>query len=239
MHYAYEPFPGVIPPTAMTEQTPVPAPTLRLPEAYQAAVVALAQLTPEARQAILDALDSVPAFYSQKEVTAHVATTTGVAVPIALAVLGVASSTISAVRQTGADVARYAAEEAGRSSHDDVDVEQLAGFLRALTDRKGVLDVGTEVTRLLYDHANLYNKAEVLTDFRPFWGHDADGIQSGVICHTLRVTVLDARSEQLDFYVALDAGDLVALRGELDRAISKAQILKKALGGLQIHISDE
>ena len=213
---------------------------MSLSTALQDAIESAVKIKAVDRAALLAALDSAPTPCSQRHLAAHVSAEAGVKKPVVWSVLGMTWSIIQTARPTGADVVREVSEEARRTDLlVDTDAKGFADFLRQLMERKDILRSASQITRLLHDHENLYNDAEVITDFRPFWGDGTSGITAGTICHTLRLNVLGAREEPLAFYVALDAADLVALRAKVDHAINKGKTLKQTLEGLQIPISDE
>ena len=213
---------------------------MSLAAAFQDAIESAVKIKAVDRAALLAALDSAPTPCSQRHLTAHVSAEAGVGKREVWLVLGMTWSTIQAARQTDADVAQEICEEARRTGLlEDTDARDFADFLRQLMEREDILRSASQVTALLRDHQNLYSGAEVITDFRPFWGDGTSGIEAGTICHTLRINVLDAHEEPLAFYVALDAADLVALRAQVDHAINKGKALKQTMKGLQIPISDE
>lgn len=122
---------------------------------------------------------------------------------------------------------------------EGVDPVELGEFLTALTKEEPVWASSSKITGLMTNHSRCYRSATVLTDLRPtFEGEGApDKITAGLVTHTLMISSIG--EEPSEFYVALDAADLTALRDKLTRAIQKAETLNNTLTPLNLPIIDE
>jgi hypothetical protein len=78
-----------------------------------------------------------------------------------------------------------------------------------------------------YEH--VLHMARVLTDVRPLFDDSEDTeLVGSIIVHTLQMTSFGTMGTQ-DLFVAMDDRDLVALRKQIDRAISKSKRLRQTL----------
>ena len=213
---------------------------------YKNAIALMAGTDADSRQAILSALDSAPRASSMAQLEAHLAAATEIPKEAIRATLGATASLISASEGTDAEYSRglargvaeaAAREKAGGLASDDAEgLGAFADFLFALMKREPVLEIAAKVASLLYDHQNVFMDSRVLTDFRPLFD-DADqptSVRAGVVIHTLRLTMISPGGEDSSLYIALDPGDLHALRGAIDRAIAKEQLLRERLAALEL-----
>jgi hypothetical protein len=77
--------------------------------------------------------------------------------------------------------------------------------------------------------------ARILTDLRPVFGsHVEDGPQAMVVLHTLKLIFHEGSQRHQEFFVALDAGDLRALRKVIDRAEAKAGSLRPTVKDIRL-----
>jgi hypothetical protein len=103
-------------------------------------------------------------------------------------------------------------------------------ILAILTNYRGDHPVALsfKAQKLVYLHERIYRDAEILTDVRPIFDDAADGVLGAIIGHTLSITFTRmAANERL--HIAMDAGDVLALRKACDRAIRKAKVLQESL----------
>jgi len=91
--------------------------------------------------------------------------------------------------------------------------------------------IGSKALNLQYEHEHSFCSARILTDARPVYGQDPKSSPKAVvIIHTLKLSYHQESGEVTkDFYVAMDAADIGALKQALDRAQSKAVGLKSLL----------
>lgn len=86
---------------------------------------------------------------------------------------------------------------------------------------------------LVTEDERTFCHARILTDLRPIFGSNVeDGPKAMIAMHTLKLAFHEQGSsdDHGEFYVALDAEDLQALRKLIDRAEAKARSLQSALG---------
>lgn len=77
--------------------------------------------------------------------------------------------------------------------------------------------------------------ARILTDLRPVFGARVeDGPQAMVVLHTLKLVYHEGSKRHEEFFVALDADDLKALRKVIDRAEAKADTLRPAVRDIRL-----
>jgi hypothetical protein len=88
--------------------------------------------------------------------------------------------------------------------------------------------------KLVYLYERVYRDAEILTDVRPIFDDAADRVLGAIIGHTLSISFTrNATNERL--HLAMDAGDVLALRRACDRAIRKATALQQSLTGSNLN----
>jgi hypothetical protein len=86
------------------------------------------------------------------------------------------------------------------------------------------------------DDERTFCRARILTDLRPVFGTKIeDGPKGMVIVHLLKLGFHQASVRQHDeFYVALDADDLQTLKKVIERAQSKANVLRSTMSNLPV-----
>ncbi len=86
------------------------------------------------------------------------------------------------------------------------------------------------------DDERTFCRARILTDLRPVFGTNIeDGPKGMVIIHLLKLGFHQASERHHDeFYVALDADDLQTLKKVVERAQSKAKILRATVSNLPV-----
>ena len=83
-------------------------------------------------------------------------------------------------------------------------------------------------------------EARVLTDLRPVFGEEVEDSPLGmIITHSLRIRFVESGSDRYnDMYFAMDAGDIRNLKAAMERAEEKIHALKNSLGAAQVRIVD-
>lgn len=87
------------------------------------------------------------------------------------------------------------------------------------------------------DDERTFCRARILTDLRPVFGSNIeDGPKGMVIVHLLKLGFHQASSERHheEFYLSLDAEDLQTLKKVIERAESKARVLRSAVSTLPV-----
>ena len=85
---------------------------------------------------------------------------------------------------------------------------------------------------LMGEHERLFLTGRVITDVRPVFGNDlSDPLPALLVYHSLRISYQHA-GDSSEFFVGMDSNDLLALRDSIDRALKKAEALKKAFSNV-------
>lgn len=79
------------------------------------------------------------------------------------------------------------------------------------------------------DHENVYVNTRIITDVRPVFPDDTSTMAAAVITDHLRINYYDRKGDFSSFYVAMDQGDLIELREEIDRALKKNESMRRFL----------
>ena len=217
-----------------------------IPEPYKSAVAAMVNMGSADRQALLLAIDSAPQAPSLQSLESHLQAETSISRATIRATISMAFSLLEAaegsdeayIKELAEGVANAAAHEnlGGLGKHDASAVATLADFLRELFEREAVLGITGKVTSLLYDHAKVYLDSRILTDFRPLFDDTKEPttLRAGMFVHTLRLRLMSPGDKNSALYVAFDRGDLISLRGIIDRSIAKEHLLRQQLAPLEI-----
>ena len=110
------------------------------------------------------------------------------------------------------------------------DVEALEEGLQVLERLLTIpaFHLAARAVDLIYDFDNLLRASRVLTDVRPLFNEDADGIDGGVVAHTLRLQ-FDHAGQPDEIQLSLDATDLRQLIQHCERALQKEQTAREDL----------
>lgn len=110
---------------------------------------------------------------------------------------------------------------------DDVTFEVLRkNFLSILNVRQVYASV--KGLNLLGESDRLYIRSKIVTDVRPVFDEDlGNPIAAAVVLHTLKLSVRKNGVNE-NIYVTLDSMDLLDLKGLVERAIKKAEVINKA-----------
>jgi hypothetical protein len=102
------------------------------------------------------------------------------------------------------------------------------------------ISIAIKAQRLAYYFEHIYRDGEIITDMRPVFDAKGDDILEIIITHSLVVTHSSTGSGGNErMHLAMDAGDVLKLRRACDRAIAKANTLKREFGNgrkWQIHL---
>lgn len=113
----------------------------------------------------------------------------------------------------------------------EADEEQLSVLAERIERLFAIqpLAVSAKTLNLIGEVERRYASARVVTDIRPVFGDKEDCILlASAIIHTLQVTYFE-NGDRKEFFVALDAADLVKLRDSSARAVKKEGVLKETL----------
>jgi hypothetical protein len=103
--------------------------------------------------------------------------------------------------------------------------DSIAAQFQSLLDSAPVRLV-TKAMELSYDYANLLRDARILTDLRPLLNETGSVVEGAVVTHTMRLSYSNADGEH-DVSLALDLKDIRKLRNQCERALLKADTVRK------------
>jgi len=222
---------------------------LRVPRRYEVGLVKIRDLSDEAYRELLSALRESPLTFSEeslsKSVNAQVSEIpSDDVVEIVLTLLSLYS-----LRQSSESSAPEIAErvslgmEESGSKELKLPAESRVSFSERLTELLdlGQIDLAVRAGNLLFEHEHSFRQARIFTDVRPVFepGKPDTPPRGAVIVHTLKISFY-ADNEPKDFFVALDASDISALRAQLERADMKARSLEAVLAAADVrHIDAE
>jgi hypothetical protein len=92
--------------------------------------------------------------------------------------------------------------------------------------------ISLKAEKLSYLHETLLQDAEIITDVRPVFNADGTKILEMVATHSLIISAYSPGTGSRRLHFALDAADVLKLRRICDRAIVKADSIKRELGGM-------
>lgn len=122
----------------------------------------------------------------------------------------------------------------------DSDWDRFKTNFEKLLHLDRTIGVSAKVFDVMTEHAHVYNNfgSRVLTDLRPIFPKDLSAPPSaGVIIHSLKLAYLED-GEPKEFFVAMDERDVAELKELLDRAETKATLLKQLMGSANIQYID-
>jgi hypothetical protein len=96
------------------------------------------------------------------------------------------------------------------------------------------LRLRTKAVELMFEGAQVFQAARIVTDFRPVFGGEAGlDIMGGLVVHNLKLEyfTVDGTGEM---YLSMDDDDILQLKQVLNRAEQKARVLRKHLKNSQI-----
>lgn len=135
---------------------------------------------------------------------------------------------------SSADEIRAALNRSFQTSLDEEQIKKWReledGFFTLL--QTSAVRLTAMALELSYDYANLLRRTNVIADIRPIFDDTAGEIEAAVVSYTLRLEYT-ASTESFDVSIALDQEDLLKLRDQCNRALTKtATIEQKMESGL-------
>ncbi len=131
---------------------------------------------------------------------------------------------LDALRRTGNKDLQLSQPQADRFR---TDIEELLSL-------DGSLGVTARALAVMREHERVWQSGRVLTDLRPVFGPDpGETPTAAIITHNLRIAYRDS-GQLKEFFVALDADNLVQLQRALERAKKKEESLRKLAGKVGI-----
>lgn len=99
------------------------------------------------------------------------------------------------------------------------------------------LGIAAKTASLRTEYERRFCTARILTDARPVYVESPSSRpEAMMITHTLRITFHDDTGELREVYVTMDDGDLITLRGLVDRAEAKTKSLRAVLDAANIQV---
>lgn len=223
---------------------------MNIPKRYQAGVSEIRKLEIDTAKNIRAALDRV--FASQKEESNvaepdDIAATALTAIPdkanVDLKLLSQALVALYSVKsQTDKPIDEFADDVSDAMELLDdvqlrVDPQQRERFKAnlVLLLNAELFSLASKAYDLKTDDERTFCSARILTDMRPVFGAEIeDGPKAMIVVHVLKLGYHQGNEKHQQFYVSLDAQDLVELRRVIDRAEAKARTLKESIKGPRI-----
>jgi hypothetical protein len=126
----------------------------------------------------------------------------------------------------------------GDSSLTDSDLVKFSVRIPRFLALEESLGITAKALDIFSENERVFCDARVVSDIRTIFAEDvSQPPHNAVIIHMLRLGYHEDGSH-VDFYVALDSSDLVALKREIERAELKTETLKTLLGTSQIEYLD-
>jgi len=85
--------------------------------------------------------------------------------------------------------------------------------------------ISTKSMDLVFDHTNLFESSNIITDIRPVYNYAEDKILSAVVAHVLRIDYL-VRNDKKKISFELDHNDLELLYEACERALNRSEVTK-------------
>jgi hypothetical protein len=211
-----------------------------VPLPYQAPLKALAGLAPEEFSKTLTALEK------KKLATSKVlADDLGQAAPeLSQHAQGIVNASVSLMghADSNPDRAKAIAQAVSTASVLEISSDRQAEFADRLAKIlcSPAIRFTSKALALSADHENVYVDSRIITDVRPVFPDDTNSMAAAVITDHLRVSFYDRKSDLSTIYVALDQGDLIDLRDEIDRALAKNNSMRNFLEASDVdHLTED
>lgn len=151
---------------------------------------------------------------------------------------GLVGAGVFLISEAGCDPqqARSVADSVGQSPALGLKEDLRASFSERLTAILCAPSIRftAKALELSIDVENVFSDCRIVTDLRPIFPDDPDNILSAVIVDNLRIDYYDRSGDITSFYIAMDQGDLSALRDEIDRALEKNKSVRSFLEAAKI-----
>jgi len=103
-------------------------------------------------------------------------------------------------------------------------------YIARLLSAEGPIGIAAKAGELLFEQQLVFCTARTLTDVRPVFDESAEHIQVFLPFHTLAITCHEAGEKQhIHFHIAMDFGDIVRLKKQLERAEKKEKLVREQL----------
>lgn len=217
---------------------------LRIPKQRRGGLVALARLTDDELDALAAVISKQPIRAFDIDLASRVAEEAkDISPDVAKDILQTVQSIYSplfasqlSLKQFVDVVLKAFLAEASPGDEEKVDGDRLKRNLESLM-RLAPLCLGAKAGSVLMENERIMMSNRILTDVRPVFSIDSDGVEGAVILHTLKIEYQSATcSEDSEFFIAVDDNDIDNLILSLKRAQSKAAQLKSVLAASNISL---
>ncbi len=210
---------------------------ISLPKEVASSLLRLSDLSTDVVQQISEALDGLPISSNQaKDILAKIES-----LPDSL---GLGENKASIARTIQSLHMTYAQSESKadkflrdlsdavvRATHqiDEQKRTKLESSVRTLLSIKS-LQVAHKSALLQIAYERVFASARIITDVRPVFTEEIDGLASALIIHNLKIEYWES-GEPKEFYVALDAKDIQSMLNQVERAKLKEIRLRNEIDG--------
>lgn len=210
---------------------------IRIPKESERGLANLNKLDDESLQSFIAALSEVPpTFHPEKLAEKIAARISGMSRGDIDSIVSTLVSLYTALEYFDSSIPELAENVSRAMAQSGVEQlkisdESIDQFRDRLVRLLGVdaISIRSRAISLLSEEHNAYCSARVLTDIRPLFDSDLKARpKAALIVHTLRISYHQA-GELKEFYAAMDAEDIEALREILHRAEGKAESLRSVL----------
>ena len=210
-----------------------------IPEEYQRGFIDIRQLDEDRVRKLVLALEDAPPTRNRADLQRRIVEKTGSESDGDLDEIMETLISLYALRDSmGLDLPEFVelVDEMMEESHIEelnfADDEDRENFNTKLTQLLSVysLDISARAADILYERERtIHGTPRIFTDIRPVFGADPKiGPRGAVLVHTLKIRYHEGREIQ-EVFLGLDTDQVNELMGVLERAISKAEALKRFL----------
>lgn len=211
---------------------------LRIPRLYEDGLVKLHDLSDEAAQELLTALQKAPSTINEASISAEVSSRVDTVarsdlddiVPALLSLYSLKDTSGSPVSELAEGIALGMKE--GRLIEEELSSENRKALEERLVDLLSVdsLNVTVRAGNLLFQQENSLQSTRIVTDIRPVFEPEDPGAPptGAMVVHGLKISYY-ADNELKDFFVSLDTSDVNVFKEQLERANAKAESIKSML----------
>lgn len=105
--------------------------------------------------------------------------------------------------------------------------DALSSNIKILINSSKNIELTLKASNLLTEFEKTFQDSRIVTDIRLLFPDSVkEGCQQAVIVHNLKIDYRK-NNEQKSIYIALDVHDLISLKGHLEKAIEKEQVIRE------------
>jgi hypothetical protein len=204
---------------------------LRIPAPFQPGLEALASLSNETAQALIEALRDETRLLTTDRMAEQVRETVPDLSEAADDILEALISLTTLLPEEG-EGADELARDVAHSRDLDLDDEARDRLIDRLPPMLGIesLALAARASDIVTEYDRVFHDARVLTDLRPVFGADpAEGPKAGTLIATLKIDYHPPQGGIESEFYALEHADLLRLRDAVDRALAKHTSMRKLM----------